>query len=156
MHFFFLAVLFLLHSMNSILSNRIIDHHTPSNSFVRKKTLFYHDHWDHSNRIDQFIDNNNGISNSTMNHPQQINRLRFSSNGAHLYAAGEGGFVRQYRRYPNLNVHCLGEVYRHRGDILDMDISPYDECKFSNFINRQIQSIYFSLHKNSFGNRIER
>ncbi|XP_075586132.1 uncharacterized protein LOC124490657 [Dermatophagoides farinae] len=114
-------------SMNSILSNRIIDHHTPSNSFVRKKTLFYHDHWDHSNRIDQFIDNNNGISNSTMNHPQQINRLRFSSNGAHLYAAGEGGFVRQYRRYPNLNVHCLGEVYRHRGDILDMDISPYDE-----------------------------
>ncbi|OTF76152.1 hypothetical protein BLA29_004847 [Euroglyphus maynei] len=49
-----------------------------------------------------------------MNHPQQIYRLRFSSNGAHLYAAGEGGFVRQYRRYPNLNIHCLGEVYRHR------------------------------------------
>lgn len=39
----------------------------------------------------------------------------------------DGGVVRRYRRYPDHHEY-LGEVYRHKGDIQDLDISPYDEC----------------------------
>ncbi len=59
---------------------------------------------------------------------QQIWKLRYSSNGSILYAAGDGGVIRRYRRYPNYH-KCLGELFRHKGDVQDMDISPYDECK---------------------------
>jgi hypothetical protein len=58
---------------------------------------------------------------------QQIWKLRYSSNGSILYAAGDGGVIRRYRRYPNYH-KCLGELFRHKGDVQDMDISPYDEC----------------------------
>ncbi|XP_054165732.1 uncharacterized protein LOC128963253 [Oppia nitens] len=57
---------------------------------------------------------------------QQIWKLRYSSNGSLLYAAGDGGVIRRYRRYPNYH-KCLGELFRHKGDVQDMDISPYDE-----------------------------
>lgn len=86
------------------------DHHHSPNS-----QIYFHDRW----------------YNSNSDQPQQIWRLKYSSNGAFLYAAGEGGAVRYYRRYPNSVLKQLGEVFRHRGDILDMDISPYDECKSS-------------------------
>lgn len=33
----------------------------------------------------------------------------------------------RYRRYPDHHKY-LGEVYSHKGDIQDMDLSPYDEC----------------------------
>lgn len=89
-----------------------IDIHTPINSFV-KKTQFYHDYWDKLAHEFPY---------------KLICRMRFSRNGAHLYVTGEGGFVRAYRRYPNLVLSCLGELYHHRGDVLDMDISLYDEC----------------------------
>src|SRR5699024_4786805 len=62
-------------------------------------------------------------------HPAQIWRLRYSRNGALLYAAGDGGAVRRYRQYPGQQLKCLGELFWHRGDVVDMDISPFDECK---------------------------
>ena len=33
----------------------------------------------------------------------------------------------RYRRYPDYHKY-LGEVFRHKADVQDMDISPYDEC----------------------------
>lgn len=53
-------------------------------------------------------------------------KLRYTSNGSLLYAACDRGAVWRYRRYPDHH-ESLGEVYNHRGDIQDMDISPYDE-----------------------------
>ncbi|XP_046408299.1 uncharacterized protein LOC124172844 [Ischnura elegans] len=53
-------------------------------------------------------------------------KLRYTSNGSLLYSACEGGVLRRYRRYPDRHEY-LGEVYAHRGDIQDLDISPYDE-----------------------------
>ncbi|UXI20871.1 hypothetical protein NH340_JMT06814 [Sarcoptes scabiei] len=77
---------------------------------VVKKSFFCHDRWDRD-----------------LNDRRKIWRLRFSSNGAHLYAAGEGGFVRVYRRFPKAEIQFVGELFRHRGDVLDMDISAFDE-----------------------------
>ncbi|XP_049765471.1 uncharacterized protein LOC126094880 isoform X1 [Schistocerca cancellata] len=57
---------------------------------------------------------------------QQIWKLRYTSNGSQLFTVCEGGLVRRYRRYPDHH-EFLGEVYQHKGDIQDMDISPYDE-----------------------------
>lgn len=53
-------------------------------------------------------------------------KLRYTSNGGLLYSVCDGGVVRRYRRYPDHHRY-LGEVYRHKGDVQDMDISPYDE-----------------------------
>lgn len=52
---------------------------------------------------------------------------RYTSNGSQLYSVCDGGVVRRYRRYPDHHEY-LGEVYQHKGDIQDLDISPYDEC----------------------------
>jgi hypothetical protein len=52
---------------------------------------------------------------------------RYTSNGSQLYSVCDGGIVRRYRRYPDHHEY-LGEVYQHKGDIQDLDISPYDEC----------------------------
>lgn len=54
-------------------------------------------------------------------------KLRYTSNGSTLYSVCDGGILRRYRRYPDRHEY-LGEVYRHKGDIQDLDISPYDEC----------------------------
>ncbi|XP_039295947.1 uncharacterized protein LOC111057014 [Nilaparvata lugens] len=54
-------------------------------------------------------------------------KLRYTSQGSLLYSACEGGVLRRYRRYPDHHEY-LGEVLRHKGDIQDFDISPYDEC----------------------------
>lgn len=53
--------------------------------------------------------------------------IRYTSHGSLLYSACEGGVLRRYRRYPDHHEY-LGEVLRHKGDIQDIDISPYDEC----------------------------
>lgn len=53
-------------------------------------------------------------------------KLRYTSNGSQLYTVCDNGVVRRYRRYPDRHDY-LGEVFCHRGDIQDMDISPYDE-----------------------------
>ncbi|XP_015602283.1 uncharacterized protein LOC107271143 isoform X2 [Cephus cinctus] len=53
-------------------------------------------------------------------------KLRYTSNGSTLYSVCDGGILRRYRRYPDHHEY-LGEVYRHRGDIQDLDVSPYDE-----------------------------
>lgn len=53
-------------------------------------------------------------------------KLRYTSHGSLLYSACEGGVLRRYRRYPDHHEY-LGEVLRHKGDIQDFDISPYDE-----------------------------
>ncbi|KAK3919579.1 Autophagy-related protein 16 [Frankliniella fusca] len=53
-------------------------------------------------------------------------KLRYTSNGSLLYSVCEGGVLRRYRRYPDHHEY-LGEVFRHKDDIQDMDISPYDE-----------------------------
>lgn len=53
-------------------------------------------------------------------------KLRYTSNGSQLYTVCDDGVVRRYRRYPDRHDY-LGEVFCHRGDIQDMDISPYDE-----------------------------
>ena len=68
---------------------------------------------------------------STAEGPKMFWKLKYSSNGSLLYTAGDGGVVRRYRRYPHHH-HCLGELFRHKGDVQDMDISPYDECMFNN------------------------
>jgi len=56
----------------------------------------------------------------------QVWKLRYTSNGSQLYSVCDGGIVRRYRRYPDHHEY-LGEVYHHKGDIQDLDISPYDE-----------------------------
>ncbi|XP_012265167.1 uncharacterized protein LOC105691339 isoform X1 [Athalia rosae] len=53
-------------------------------------------------------------------------KLRYTSNGSTLYSACDGGILRRYRRYPDHH-EFLGEVYRHKGDIQDFDLSPYDD-----------------------------
>ncbi len=54
---------------------------------------------------------------------------RYTAHGSILYSACDRGVVRRYRRYSDHHGY-LGEVFRHTADIQDMDISPYDECKF--------------------------
>ncbi|XP_046744042.1 uncharacterized protein LOC124410006 isoform X2 [Diprion similis] len=53
-------------------------------------------------------------------------KLRYTSNGSTLYSVCDGGILRKYRRYPDHHEY-LGEVYRHKGDIQDFDLSSYDE-----------------------------
>uniref|UniRef100_A0A1B6G5C8 Uncharacterized protein n=1 Tax=Cuerna arida TaxID=1464854 RepID=A0A1B6G5C8_9HEMI len=53
-------------------------------------------------------------------------KLKYTSQGSLLYSACDGGVLRRYRRYPDHHQY-LGEVFKHKGDIQDLDISPYDE-----------------------------
>ena len=75
-------------------------------------------------------------------------KLRYTSNGSTLYSVCDGGVLRRYRRYPDRHEY-LGEVYRHKGDIQDLDISPYDECILPLFFQitmaRIIQSIFIKF-----------
>ncbi len=52
---------------------------------------------------------------------------RYNTHGSMLYTACERGVVRRYCRWPDHHGY-LDELYRHKGEIQDMDISPYDEC----------------------------
>lgn len=62
--------------------------------------------------------------------PPEVTRLRFSTNGAFLYAGGEGGAVRLYQRTPHVfHLKYLGDLMQHEDDIIDLDLSPNDECK---------------------------
>lgn len=81
-------------------------------------------------------------------------KLRYTSNGSTLYSVCDSGILRRYRRYPDRHEY-LGEVYRHKGDIQDLDISPYDECilslvihsnSFQKYLKRNI--LYFRLLQN--------
>ncbi|XP_050533573.1 uncharacterized protein LOC126901257 [Daktulosphaira vitifoliae] len=70
---------------------------------------------------------NLGIQESfSENRDKPIWKVRYTSNGSFLYTVCEGGIVRKYRRYPDRHEY-LGEVYSHKGDIQDLDISAYDE-----------------------------
>lgn len=60
----------------------------------------------------------------------QVWKMKYTSNGSLLYIACEDGSVRRYRRYPDGHHKFLGEVYAHKGEIHDLDISPYDEVSF--------------------------
>lgn len=126
---------------------------TAQRTQVSPSQIFFHDRWDRataslstngssdligSNELSpiqhgspqcpiMFAQDGSIIGESTMKHPQQIWRLRYSSNGAILYACGDGGAIRRYRQYPEQQLTCLGEVFRHRGDVLDLDISPFDD-----------------------------
>jgi WD40 repeat protein len=53
-------------------------------------------------------------------------KCKYTSNGSQLYTVCDRGVVRRYRRYPDRH-EFLGEVFSHKGDIQDIDISPYDE-----------------------------
>lgn len=56
-----------------------------------------------------------------------IRKLKYTSNGSLLYSVTDSGSVKRYRRYPDGSHKLLGEVFSHRGDVYDLDISPYDE-----------------------------
>lgn len=53
---------------------------------------------------------------------------RYTSNGGLLYSVGEDGILRRYRRFPDRHQY-LGPVYKHRLEVQDLDISPFDECE---------------------------
>ena len=42
---------------------------------------------------------------------------------------GEDGILRRYRRFPDRHQY-LGPVYKHRLEVQDLDISPFDECEY--------------------------
>ncbi|XP_046840186.1 uncharacterized protein LOC124434345 isoform X2 [Xenia sp. Carnegie-2017] len=53
-------------------------------------------------------------------------KIKYSSNGHSLFTACDRGIVRRYRRYTDRHVF-EDELFRHKDDIEDMDISPFDE-----------------------------
>lgn len=57
----------------------------------------------------------------------QIWKLKYTSNGSTLYAAYDGGKVKRFRRYPDGGHKFIGDLFSHKSDVYDMDISPYDE-----------------------------
>jgi len=85
------------------------------------------------------------------NRDKPIWKVRYTSNGSFLYSVCEGGVVRKYRRYPDRHEY-LGEVYTHKGDIQDLDISPYDECILLTFCMINKSNLYqqFKLHNNCY------
>ncbi|XP_013413672.1 uncharacterized protein LOC106176013 [Lingula anatina] len=64
-------------------------------------------------------------------------KLRYTSNGSQLFSACDEGVVRRYRRWPDHHQY-LGEVFRHKNDIEDMDISPYDEYLVTSSKDRSV------------------
>lgn len=78
------------------------------------------------------------------NRDKPIWKVRYTSNGSFLYSVCEGGVVRKYRRYPDRHEY-LGEVYTHKGDIQDLDISPYDECILLTYAILQKQLLIFCI-----------
>ncbi|ELU09697.1 hypothetical protein CAPTEDRAFT_226153 [Capitella teleta] len=60
------------------------------------------------------------------NNNNPVWKVRYNSSGSLLYTACERGVIRKYRRWPDRHEY-LGEVFRHKSDVQDMDISPYNE-----------------------------
>lgn len=54
-------------------------------------------------------------------------KMKYTSSGSMLYTATDSGVVKRYRRYPDGQHKFVGDVFSHKGDIFDMDISPLDE-----------------------------
>ncbi|XP_071784135.1 uncharacterized protein [Asterias amurensis] len=71
-------------------------------------------------------------------------KLKYTSNGSMLYTACEKGVIRRYRRYPDRHEY-LGEVFRHKADVQDMDISPYDEYLVTASKDRSVGIIKLGL-----------
>lgn len=57
-------------------------------------------------------------------------KIRYTANGNVCYSSDDNGIIRRYRRINN-QLTFNGIVYQHKGDVQDLDISPYDECKSS-------------------------
>jgi WD40 repeat protein len=57
---------------------------------------------------------------------ENINKIKYTSNGGMLYAACDNYSVKKIRRYPNEH-RIVSNVITHKSDIYDLDISPYDE-----------------------------
>lgn len=53
-------------------------------------------------------------------------KIKYSSNGNYLYTACDKGVVRRYRRYSDRH-EFQDELFSHKDDVEDMDISPFDE-----------------------------
>ncbi|CAH1784215.1 unnamed protein product [Owenia fusiformis] len=60
------------------------------------------------------------------NHQLPIWKLRYTSNGSILYTACDDGAIRKYRRWPDHHAY-IEDLFSHKQDVEDMDISPYDE-----------------------------
>lgn len=55
-----------------------------------------------------------------------MTKMKYTSNGAMLYAACDNHSVAKIRRYPNEH-RIVGNVVTHESNIYDLDISSYDE-----------------------------
>lgn len=53
-------------------------------------------------------------------------KIRYTSNANYLFSSCDKGVIRRYRRYSDRHAF-LDEVFQHKDDVEDMDISPYDE-----------------------------
>ncbi|XP_072027003.1 uncharacterized protein [Amphiura filiformis] len=78
------------------------------------------------------------------NGDEAVWKIRYTSNGSMLYTACEKGIIRRYRRYPDYHKY-LGEVFRHKADVQDMDISPYDEYLVTASKDRSVGVIKLGL-----------
>ncbi|GAB6026928.1 hypothetical protein CHUAL_013571 [Chamberlinius hualienensis] len=56
----------------------------------------------------------------------EVWKLRYTSNGSQLFSVSTDGVLRRYRRHPDRH-QFLNDVFYHKNEIHDMDISPYDE-----------------------------
>lgn len=56
----------------------------------------------------------------------QVWKLRYTSNGSQLFSVSEDGVLRRYRRHPDRHQY-INDVFHHKSEVQDMDISPYDE-----------------------------
>jgi hypothetical protein len=55
-------------------------------------------------------------------------KIRYTSNGNVCYCSDDNGVIKRYRRINN-QLTFTDIVHQHKGDVQDIDISPYDECK---------------------------
>ncbi|CAG0892186.1 unnamed protein product [Darwinula stevensoni] len=79
----------------------------------------------------------------------QVWKLRYTSNGSLLYAACENGAVRRYRRYPHHHTF-LGAVFTHRGEVQDLDISPFDEYLVTASRDRSVGILHLGAPKHGW------
>uniref|UniRef100_A0A023G8I9 Putative wd40 domain protein n=1 Tax=Amblyomma triste TaxID=251400 RepID=A0A023G8I9_AMBTT len=71
-------------------------------------------------------------------------KMRYTSNGSLLYTACDRGIVRRYRRYPDHH-KFLNEVLRHKENIHDMDLSPYDDYLITASKDRSVGVLQLGL-----------
>ena len=55
-------------------------------------------------------------------------KIRYSLSGNVCYCSDENGVITRYRRINN-QLSSPEILHQHKGDVQDIDISPYDECK---------------------------